>query len=92
MEEYVSYNFDGKITNQQPRITNYTSPKCVCEKCGKIIETPKSTEVKIEESSYTLQSYLGTAHFIHETKMGTSVVYCSNYCRKKHNHRFNQGA
>lgn len=88
----MSYNFDGKVSNQSPRFVNYTSAKCICAKCGKVIESPDSTELKIGESSYTVRSYLTTPYFIHETKMGTSVVYCSNYCRKKHNHRFNQGA
>ena len=27
-------------------------------------------------------------YYIYASKRGSSVVYCSDYCRKKHNHRF----
>lgn len=84
----MSYSFDGKVTNQKPKVVNYTSEKCHCSKCGKIIEPPESSHIKIGELFYQIQNYLTTKHFIHETKSGTAVVYCSDYCRKKHNHRF----
>lgn len=84
----MSYNFDGKITNQCPKLLNYTSAKSICSKCGKLIEAPVASYIELNNKVYCVRSYLDTPHFIHETKSGTSVVYCSDYCRKKHNHRF----
>lgn len=84
----MSYNFDGKIANQAPRFTNYTSAKCHCAKCNKIIDTPKVIDLKLEERLFTVRSYIGAKFYIYETKSGTAVTYCSQYCRDKHNHRF----
>lgn len=84
----MSYSFDGKVTNQCPRLLNYTSSKSTCAKCGKIIEAPKVSYIELNNKVYCIRNYLDSPHFIYETKIGISVVYCSDYCRKKHNHRF----
>ena len=84
----MSYNFDGKIANQSPKLLNYTSAKCLCEKCGKLLEAPKFLDILLGLKSFTVRTYVGTEHFIYETKSGTAVTYCSKYCRNKHNHRF----
>ena len=84
----MSYSFDGKVANQAAKEVNYTTAKCHCSKCDKIIEAPKKKHVSIEDKVFLLQSYLGTENFIYETKSGSAVTYCSKYCRDKHNHRF----
>lgn len=86
----MSYNIDGKIANQEPTIR--LSGKISCGKCSKLIPLPQRVVI---ESPHTKQvfdcaSYIGTKHFVYETKSGTAVVYCSEYCRNKHNHRFNK--
>jgi hypothetical protein len=85
----MSYNIDGKIANQSPDIK--LSGKTTCSKCRKITPPPQKVVI---ESTQTMQfficaSYIGTDNFIYETKSGTAVVYCSEYCKRKHNHRFN---
>ncbi len=84
----MSYSFDGKISNQAPKKFNYTTAKCHCAKCSKIIEIPHKQHVMIEDKAFLIQSYIGTKNFIYETKSGSAVTYCSQYCRDKHNHRF----
>ncbi len=84
----MGYNFDGKLANQCPEVQNLSVAKSVCAKCSKLLEFPKRDCVTINNLSYFTFSYIGTPHYIHETKRGKSVVYCSDYCRKKHNHRF----
>ena len=32
--------------------------------------------------------YVNSNYYIHETKKGYAVMYCSSYCRRKHNHRY----
>lgn len=80
----MSYSFDGKIANQRPK--NLTK----CEKCRK--ETPYPDNGTFAQtlgpSIFEAFSYIGTSNFIYESKSGTAVVYCSEYCRNKHNHRF----
>lgn len=84
----MSYNIDGKIANQCPRLVNYTSAKSKCAKCSKLIEAPSVSVVNFNNKAYTIRDYLDTCNFIYETKSGIAVVYCSEYCRNKHNHRF----
>lgn len=84
----MSYNFDGKIVNQCPIIINYTTAKTKCGKCGKIIDAPVRDFVTIGVKAYLTFNYIQTSSYIYETKSGRSVAYCSDYCRKKHNHRF----
>ena len=89
----MSYNFDGKIVNQRPRFKfNSGNPKPTCSKCGKLIHSPEKLAVVSNiiqgATMFTAYSYVGTRYFIYETKSGSAVVYCSAYCRDKHNHRF----
>jgi hypothetical protein len=84
----MSYNFDGKIANQCPKLTNYTSAKTHCSKCNKILEVPRVSGVSIGDRLFLVRDYLECSSFIYETKSGTAAVYCSEYCRDKHNHRF----
>lgn len=86
----MSYTLDGKLANQSTALR--LSGKVSCAKCCKSIKAP---ELAVVDSSSTDQffncaSYIGTDHFIYETKSGTAVVYCSEYCRNKHNHRFSK--
>lgn len=84
----MSYVLDGKIANQSPDIK--LSGTVSCAKCCKKIKPPKKVEVKEDflDKVFTCASYIGTEHYVYETKSGTAVVYCSIYCRNKHNHRF----
>lgn len=84
----MSYIFDGKVSNQTPECENFNTPKTACGKCGTLLEFPERHFVKIGTETYATFSYLNTPFFIYETKRGKAVVYCSGYCRKKHNHRF----
>jgi hypothetical protein len=86
----MSYNIDGKLANQTPFIK--MSGKVNCAKCNKLIPAPRYSVllkhidgVKFE---YIIRDYIGQEYFIYESKSGTAVVYCSEYCKKKHNHRF----
>jgi hypothetical protein len=84
----MSYNIDGKLANQKPKFKNFTSAKCTCEKCSKILEAPKIINILVDKISYSVRSYIGESKYIYETKSGVAVTYCSKYCRDKHNHRF----
>lgn len=86
----MSYNFDGKLVNQSPKIKNYTSAKSSCAKCSKLIDAPDISVLTVNNKTYTVRDYLNSEYFIYETKSGTAVVYCSRYCRNKHNHRFSK--
>jgi hypothetical protein len=81
----VSYNLDGKLSNQYVR-SDLRKPKC--SKCNKTIDTPAHTTMEANNKLFSIRHYIGTPHYIYETKSGHSAVYCSDYCRKKHNHRF----
>lgn len=87
----MSYVFDGKISNQGPYFVGFTG-KARCSKCNKLINPP--TRLKLAHTElkrfFFCYTYIQTSYYIYETKSGTSVVYCSDYCRKKHNHRFNK--
>lgn len=84
----MSYSFDGKLVNQQPKCKNLAEPKTLCEKCSKLIDFPKREVTKINSSEYFTFNYIGSEFFIYETKGHRAVTYCSQYCRNKHNHRF----
>jgi hypothetical protein len=84
----MSYSFEGKIANQCPVITNFASAKAHCEKCFKIIDAPFRSFIQIDKQTYLTFSYVGTPYSIYETKGGIAVTYCSDYCKRKHNHRF----
>jgi hypothetical protein len=85
----MSYVLDGKIANQTPDIK--LSGIVSCGKCNKKFAPPQKVTIKEESLNqlFLCASYIGTSHFIYETKGGTAVVYCSKYCRDRHNHRFN---
>ena len=86
----MSYNFEGKIVNQSPTITNLTSAKTKCEKCARVIEAPTRFMMNVNDTFYLAFSYLDTDYFVYETKSGRAVAYCSEYCKSKHNHRFSK--
>jgi hypothetical protein len=88
----MSYNFDGKVANQSPRFRfNSGNPKPTCEKCQKVIDAPEGATLKLSpDTVYIVRHYLQKPQFIYETKSGYAVIYCSEYCRNKHNHRFNK--
>jgi len=87
----MSYSFDGKVSNQAPAAN--MSGKALCAKCSKQLVKPLTanftTKNQSEEICWEVHHYLQQAQFIYETRKGVAVVYCSRYCRDKHNHRFN---
>lgn len=84
----MSYSFDGKLSNQKPRSTNLASAKTTCSKCCRLIDFPKRNIVSINDKTYFTYDYLQEKFFIYETKSGIAAAYCSEYCKRKHNHRF----
>jgi hypothetical protein len=84
----MSYTLDGKIANQSP--ATKLSGVVTCAKCCRTFKPPKKIEIKEYdlEKTFLCDSYIDTPYYIYETKSGTAVVYCSQYCRNKHNHRF----
>lgn len=85
----MSYSFDGKVVNQSPKFKfNSGNSLPTCEKCSTLVTAPMKQVAAIGESFYFTYNYLGKKEFIYETKSGSAVVYCSEYCRDKHNHRF----
>jgi hypothetical protein len=84
---------DGKVANQRPRgrwVLNCVPVEVTCENCNKRFGPPVSTSVKGVNyaQEFAAFSYLGSDKFIYDTKSGRSVCYCSDFCRKSHNHRF----
>ena len=86
----MSYSFDGKIANQYPKRKTNESGKVLCEKCGKEINPPKLEIPFMNNRAFYVYHYLNTDYYIYEAKGKHSVVYCSEYCKKKHNHRFSR--
>lgn len=86
----MSYVLDGKISNQRCNI-KLDDGKVRCEKCSTLINKPNIIILNspLTKEAFKCFSYIKTRHFIYETKVGISIVYCSDYCRRKHNHRFN---
>lgn len=82
-----------KITNQIPAYRfNSGDPKPTCSKCSKLISRPFTSTVFNTSSTtgrhsimYNICHYIGTSHFIIESKSGRASTYCSEYCMKKHN-------
>jgi hypothetical protein len=85
----MSYVLDGKISNQ--KCIEKLNGQVTCEKCNQLIDKPKLAIVNSPLTNENLKcnSYIRTEHFVYETKKGYAIVYCSDYCRRKHNHRFN---
>jgi len=86
----MSYSLEGKLANQDAKF--YSSDKVQCGRCNKEIDAPNKLIVNSKETSqlFFCKSYIGTPHYIYETKGGSAVVYCSEYCRNRHNHRFSK--
>lgn len=86
----MSYSIDGKIANQETQLR--LSGKIPCSKCNKLLPIPNRVEINSHATKqvFSCSSYIGTQYFIYESKSGTAVVYCSQYCRDRHNHRFNK--
>ena len=86
----MSYSIDGKIANQSTALR--LSGKVSCAKCSRGIKAPALAKVNNSATKQIFEcaSYIGTEYFVYESKSGTAVVYCSEYCRNKHNHRFNK--
>lgn len=84
----MSYSFEGKIANQYPK-TKALSGVHTCSKCNKIIPKPKLLKINIEKRAFIVHSYLEDPYYIYESNSGNAVIYCSRYCVRKHNHRFN---
>jgi hypothetical protein len=84
----MSYTLDGKIANQTPEIK--LSGVVTCAKCCTRFDPPEKVIIteKSLKQEFSCASYIGTEHYIYEAKRGIAVVYCSKYCRNKHNHRF----
>ena len=82
----MSYNFEGKVVNQKYSLKIDGNILCGC--CRKQIENPTNGILVIWGNDYIAESYIHTPYYIYETKSGIAVVYCSDKCRRKHNHRF----
>jgi hypothetical protein len=84
----MSCGIDGKLANQSTIFR--LSGKVTCGKCCKSIKAPELAVVDNPSTKqvFNCASYIGTESFIYESKSGIAVVYCSEYCRNKHNHRF----
>jgi hypothetical protein len=84
----MSYVLDGKVANQSARTT--MGGKVRCEKCRKLLDPPDHLSLNgtYSKSAWTTYSYVQRSGFIYESLCGFAVVYCSEYCRNKHNHRF----
>ena len=82
----MSYIFEGKVANQSPR--RNMSGKSLCSKCSKLIPEPETNVVETKKGIFLIYNYIKQEYFIYESRSGHSVVYCSDYCMKKHNHRF----
>jgi hypothetical protein len=86
----MSYNLEGKLANQ--KVYASSDDRLYCERCTIKIEKPFKVTINNKETGqlFFCKSYIGTEHFIYETKKGRAVVYCSEYCRDLHNHRFSK--
>lgn len=84
---------EGKVVNQLPR---RKLDGHICGNCSCIVPSPKKDLIRgVDETSvHFIYHYLAnpedTLHrlFIYETKSGLAIVYCSDRCRRAHNHRF----
>jgi hypothetical protein len=79
---------DGKIAGQHYK--GGVSGKVRCGKCYRLIDRPETDSIEYDGNVQIVRHYLSLPYFIYETKLGFSICYCSDKCRRKHNHRFNQ--
>ncbi len=83
-----------KIANQIPRLRfNSGDPKPTCGKCDTLVDRPFQSGIRVRDKNnilhfFTIYTYITKPYFILDTKSGYSVVYCSDYCMKKHNAKF----
>jgi len=89
---------EGKIANLFPR--KVLNGEVICGKCSKMFEAPIPASISLKDEKYktveNVSGYVGinvftyylTPRFIYESKSGRSICYCSEYCARKHNHRF----
>lgn len=82
-----------KVANQHPSYRfNSGDPKPICGRCNKLLPRPEESNLYIGKLPikfrYVVFHYVGTPHFILETKSGKAITYCSEYCMKKHHHLF----
>ena len=87
---------EGKLANLFPRRTMYGT--VVCGKCSTNFKAPVAISLMVPSGSIengktlsmvvNVHSYIGSERFIYESKSGRAVCYCSEYCARKHNHRF----
>ena len=85
----MSKLIEGKLSNQFPKHRyNSGNPTVICECCKTVFESPEQTVIRIEGALVQMFSYINSTRFIYESNSGSAVVYCSDYCRRKHNHRF----
>lgn len=82
----MSHMIDGKIANQI--VGRTMSGKALCACCSIMIDPPGMIDKKIGEETFLFSHYIRKEQYIYETKRGRAVVYCSDWCRRKHNHRF----
>lgn len=88
---------EGKIANQSPG--QRMGRNQLCDACRTMMPAPTKSEVvgPLNEV-FNLYHYLVNPEFknkmfecfIYESKSGVAVTYCSDRCRKKHNHRFHK--
>lgn len=81
---------DGKIANQLiPRRFGSNRTACACSCCQKLIPGPRGITVQHSTDYYSCYMYdPQSQYFIYESKSGIAACYCSDRCRRKHNHRF----
>ena len=60
----MSYSFEGKIVNQEPKCKNFSSAKSICEKCNKVIDFPKRAFTMINNKVFQTYNYLDFEFFI----------------------------
>ncbi len=83
----MSYNIDGKIVNQP--IRRRLDGMVLCSCCSRSIKAPSRVVMPISaKTAIMVFHYVNSNYYIHETKKGYAVMYCSSYCRRKHNHRY----
>lgn len=82
----MSYILDGKVSGQFCRIYK-GGVQCSC--CSFLIKFPSCRGFNVGIYYQPNFHYIGTPYYIYESKSGYSSVYCSDKCRRKHNHRFN---
>lgn len=83
----MSKVIEGKVTIQSAWVK--LNGSVTCAKCGKVFSPPETFHKELKSGPcYGFSSYLQTERFIFETNAGYAIVYCSEYCARKHNHRF----